>query len=144
MLSKLLEKTGGTLGDLAREEERAEEPQRVIALLKGMKRLEAYRSSLGVICISHVGAYESDVASLLLSIGCNIALVASRKEDGVHVVMRSRGFDVATLAKSLGTGGGHKEAAVAIIRENVTKSQLPSLLRRIVKQIDPSAEPLVQ
>ncbi len=144
MLSKLLEKTGGTLGDLAREEERAEEPQRVIALLKGMKRLEAYRSSLGVICISHVGAYESDVASLLLSIGCNIALVASRKEDGVRVVMRSRGFDVATLAKSLGTGGGHKEAAVAIIRENVTKSQLPSLLRRIVKQIDPSAEPLIQ
>jgi nanoRNase/pAp phosphatase (c-di-AMP/oligoRNAs hydrolase) len=144
LLAKLLEKTGGTLGDLIREEERAEEPQRVVALLKGMKRLEAYRSSLGVICISHVGAYESDVASLLLSIGCNIALVASRKEDGVHVVMRSRGFDVATLAKSLGTGGGHKEAAVAIIRENVTKSQLPSLLRRIVKQIDPSAEPLVQ
>jgi len=144
LLAKLLEKTGGALGDLIREEERAEEPQRVIALLKGMKRLEAYRSSLGVICISHVGAYESDVASLLLSIGCNIALVASRKEDGVHVVMRSRGFDVATLAKSLGTGGGHKEAAVAIIRENVTKSQLPSLLRRIVKQIDPSAEPLVQ
>jgi nanoRNase/pAp phosphatase (c-di-AMP/oligoRNAs hydrolase) len=144
MLSKLLEKIGGALGDLIREEERAEEPQRVIALLKGMKRLEAYRSSLGVICISHVGAYESDVASLLLSIGCNIALVASRKEDGVHVVMRSRGFDVATLAKSLGAGGGHKEAAVAIIRENVTKSQLPSLLRRIVKQIDPSAEPLIQ
>jgi nanoRNase/pAp phosphatase (c-di-AMP/oligoRNAs hydrolase) len=143
-LSKLLEKIGGVLGDLIREEERAEEPQRIIALLKGMKRLEAYRSSLGVICISHVGAYESDVASLLLSIGCNIALVASRKEDGVHVVMRSRGFDVATLAKSLGTGGGHKEAAVAIIRENVTKSQLPSLLRGIVKQIDPSAEPLVQ
>jgi nanoRNase/pAp phosphatase (c-di-AMP/oligoRNAs hydrolase) len=144
MLSKLLEKIGGALGDLIREEERAEEPQRVIALLKGMKRLEAYRSSLGVICISHVGAYESDVASLLLSIGCNIALVASRKEDGVHVVMRSRGFDVATLAKSLGAGGGHKEAAVAIIRGNVTKSQLPSLLRRIVKQIDPSAEPLIQ
>jgi nanoRNase/pAp phosphatase (c-di-AMP/oligoRNAs hydrolase) len=144
LLAKLLEKTGGTLGDLIREEERAEEPQRVVALLKGMKRLEAYRSSLGVICISHVGAYEADVASLLLSIGCSVALVASRKEDGVHVVMRSRGFDVATLAKSLGTGGGHKEAAVAIIRENVTKSQLPSLLRRIVKQIDPGAEPLVQ
>jgi nanoRNase/pAp phosphatase (c-di-AMP/oligoRNAs hydrolase) len=144
LLAKLLEKTGGTLGDLIREEERAEELQRVVALLKGMKRLEAYRSSFGVICTSHVGAYEADVASLLLSIGCSIALVASRKEDGVHVVMRSRGFDVATLAKSLGTGGGHKEAAVAIIRENVTKSQLPSLLRRIVKQIDPSAESLVQ
>jgi nanoRNase/pAp phosphatase (c-di-AMP/oligoRNAs hydrolase) len=115
-----------------------------VALLKGMKRLEAYRSSLGVICTSHVGAYEADVASLLLSIGCSIALVASRKEDGVHVVMRSRGFDVATLAKSLGTGGGHKEAAVAIIREDVAKTQLPRLLRRIVKQIDANAEPSVQ
>jgi nanoRNase/pAp phosphatase (c-di-AMP/oligoRNAs hydrolase) len=144
LLAKLLEKTGGTLGDLIREEEKAEEPQRVVALLKGMKRLEAYRSSLGVICTSHVGAYEADVASLLLSIGCSIALVASRKEDGVHVVMRSRGFDVATLAKSLGTGGGHKEAAVAIIREDVAKTQLPRLLRRIVKQIDANAEPLTQ
>jgi len=144
LLAELLEKTGGTLGDLIREEEKAEEPQRVVALLKGMKRLEAYRSSLGVICTSHVGAYEADVASLLLSIGCSIALVASRKEDGVHVVMRSRGFDVATLAKSLGTGGGHKEAAVAIIREDVAKTQLPRLLRRIVKQIDANAEPLVQ
>jgi nanoRNase/pAp phosphatase (c-di-AMP/oligoRNAs hydrolase) len=144
LLAKLLEKTGGTLGDLIREEERAEEPQRVVALLKGMKRLEAYRSSLGVICTSHVGAYEADVASLLLSIGCSVALVASRKEDGVHVVMRSRGFDVATLAKSLGAGGGHKEAAVAIIREDVAKTQLPRLLRRIVKQIDANAEPLVQ
>jgi len=144
LLAKLLEKTGGTLGDLIREEEKAEEPQRVVALLKGMKRLEAYRSSLGVICTSHVGAYEADVASLLLSIGCSIALVASRKEDGVHVVMRSRGFDVATLAKSLGTGGGHKEAAVAIIREDVAKTQLPRLLRRIVRQIDANAEPLVQ
>ncbi len=144
LLAKLLEKTGGTLGDLIREEERAEEPQRVVALLKGMKRLEAYRSSLGVICTSHVGAYEADVASLLLSIGCSVALVASRKEDGVHVVMRSRGFDVATLAKSLGAGGGHKEAAVAIIREDVAKTQLPRLLRRIVKQIDANAEPLIQ
>jgi nanoRNase/pAp phosphatase (c-di-AMP/oligoRNAs hydrolase) len=144
LLAKLLEKTGGTLGDLIREEEKAEEPQRVVALLKGMKRLEAYRSSLGVICTSHVGAYEAEVASLLLSIGCSIALVASRKEDGVHVVMRSRGFDVATLAKSLGAGGGHKEAAVAIIREDVAKTQLPRLLRRIVKQIDANAEPLVQ
>ena len=144
LLAKLLEKTGGTLGDLIREEERAEEPQRVVALLKGMKRLEAYRSSLGVICTSHVGAYEADVASLLLSIGCSVALVASRKEDGVHVVMRSRGFDVATLAKSLGAGGGHKEAAVAIIREDVAKTQLPRLLRRIVKQIDANAEPLTQ
>jgi len=144
LLAKLLEKTGGTLGDLIREEEKAEEPQRVVALLKGMKRLEAYRSSLGVICISHVGAYEADVASLLLSIGCSVALVASRKEDGVHVVMRSRGFDVATLAKSLGTGGGHKEAAVAIIREDVAKTQLPRLLRRIVKQIDANAELLIQ
>jgi nanoRNase/pAp phosphatase (c-di-AMP/oligoRNAs hydrolase) len=144
LLAKLLEKTGGTLGDLIREEEKAEKPQRVVALLKGMKRLEAYRSSLGVICTSHVGAYEADVASLLLSIGCSIALVASRKEDGVRVVMRSRGFDVATLAKSLGTGGGHKEAAVAIIREDVAKTQLLRLLRRIVKQIDANAEPLVQ
>jgi nanoRNase/pAp phosphatase (c-di-AMP/oligoRNAs hydrolase) len=58
--------------------------------------------------------------------------------------MRSRGFDVATLAKSLGAGGGHKEAAVAIIREDVAKTQLPRLLRRIVKQIDANAEPLIQ
>jgi nanoRNase/pAp phosphatase (c-di-AMP/oligoRNAs hydrolase) len=51
---------------------------------------------------------------------------------------------VATLAKSLGTGGGHKEAAVAIIREDVAKTQLPRLLRRIVKQIDANAELLIQ
>ena len=142
-LAKLLEKTGGTLGDLV-EEGKVEEFQRVVALLKGVKRLEAYRSSVGIICTSHVGAYEADVATLLLSMGCGVALVASRKEDGVHVVMRSRGLDVATLAKSLGAGGGHKEAAVAILREDVAKMQLPCLLRRIVKQIDANAEPLVQ
>jgi nanoRNase/pAp phosphatase (c-di-AMP/oligoRNAs hydrolase) len=142
-LAKLLEKTGGTLGDLV-EEERVEEFQRVVALLKGVKRLEAYRSPVGIICTSHVGAHEADVAALLLSMGCGVALVASRKEDGVHVVMRSRGFDVATLAKSLGAGGGHKEAAVAVIREDVAKTQLPRLLRKIVRQIDSNAEPLVQ
>ncbi|MFN3803604.1 MAG: DHH family phosphoesterase [Pyrobaculum sp.] len=136
-LSQLLKKSGGVFGDLVKE---SEERRDVVAILKGLRRVEAYKSSLGIICTSHVGAHESDLASLLVSLGCRVAIVASRKRDGVHVVMRSSDFDVATLAKNLGAGGGHREAAVAVIPERLTKSQLPDLLRKIVRSIDPQAE----
>ncbi|MEM1597754.1 MAG: DHHA1 domain-containing protein [Pyrobaculum sp.] len=140
-LSKLLGALGATLGEVVAEDGRRAEHE-VIALLKGLKRVAVYRSSVGLICASHVGAYESEVASLLVALGCRVALVASRKKDGVHVSMRSRDYDVSALAKRLG-GGGHKEAAVAVIGEKISKDKLHRLLREIVREIDPDARPLV-
>lgn len=143
ILSYLLEKTGGTLYDvIGGSEENVGERHRIIALLKGMQRLEIYESSIGIICISHVGAYEADLASLLISVGCDIALVASLKDDGVHIIMRSNKFDVASLARSVGTGGGHRGAAVAVISQRVKKSELPKILRSVIRLIDRDAKPL--
>lgn len=143
LLAQLLEKTGGVLGDLTGPEEGVREEHAVLALLKGMQRVEFYNSQIGIICTSHVSAYEADLATLLLSAGCRVAIVASRKDDGVHVVFRSRGVDVATLAKSVGAGGGHREAAVSVISERLPKSQLPDFLRGLVKRLFPDATPLV-
>lgn len=140
----LLDKVGGTLGDVVSSEEKERGPHVAIALLKGMKRLEVYKSPIGLICTSFVGAHEADLANILQTAGCRVALVASLKEDGVHIVFRSRDVNVAVLATSLGAGGGHREAAVAIIRERVSKSQLPTLLRNVVKKLFPDASPLVQ
>lgn len=145
LLARLLERAGGTLGDVTGDERGAgREERRALALLKGMRRLEAYKTSLGTLCTSHVSAYEADLAALLVSVGCDVAIVASRKDDGVHLVFRSRGIDVASLARSVGAGGGHKEAAVAIISERVAKSRLPLLLRGVVFRIDPGARVLVK
>lgn len=138
-LAKLLEVVNKPLGEVVGAEELEKAEHEIIALLKGLQRVEAYRSSLGLICTSYVGAYESEVASILTSIGCRVAIVASRKRDGVHLSMRSRGVDVASLARSLGSGGGHREAAVAVIGERLPKRELPQLLRKLVRQIDPSA-----
>ena len=108
-LARLLERAGGTLGGVIGEEKGAgKEEHRTIAFLKGMRRLEAYRTSLGIVCASHVNAYEADLAAFLTSVGCDVAIVASRKDDGVHLVFRSRGVDVASLARSVGAGGGHR------------------------------------
>ncbi|ACB40300.1 DHH family phosphoesterase [Pyrobaculum neutrophilum] len=139
LLASLLEKTGGTLGDAVGEGGESTARQRTFALLKGMQRLEIYETSAGIVCTSYVGAYEADLASLLISVGCDVSLVASRKKDGVHIVMRSRRYDVATLAKSLGAGGGHREAAVAVLHIQAKKGQLPAILRDVVKKIDRNA-----
>lgn len=143
LLAQLLEKTGGVLGDLTGSEEGVREEPAVLALLKGMQRVEFYKSQIGLICTSHVSAYEADLATLLVSAGCRIAIVASRKDDGIHIVFRSRGVDVATLAKSIGAGGGHREAAVSVISERLPKSQLPGFLRSLVKRLFQNATPLV-
>ncbi|MCX8137279.1 DHH family phosphoesterase [Pyrobaculum aerophilum] len=142
-LAVLLNKIGSALGDVVGPEERGREIHVTMALLKGMKRLEVYKSSVGIICTSFVGAHEADLANLLQSVGCRVAIVASLKKDGVHLVFRSRDLNVAMLAASLGAGGGHREAAVTIIKERVSKSQLPSLLRKVVKTLFPDARPLV-
>ncbi|AET31888.1 MULTISPECIES: DHH family phosphoesterase [Pyrobaculum] len=139
----LMEKVGGVLGDLVGAEEGQRGEHVAIALLKGMQRLEIYESSLGIICTSHVGAHESDLAALLLSAGCKVAVVASLKKDGVHLVFRSREVNVAEMAKSLGAGGGHREAAVAVLGERTSKRELPSLLRAVIKKLFPDAVPLV-
>lgn len=139
----LMEKVGGALGDLVGAEEGQREEHVTIALLKGMQRLELYKSSIGIICTSHVGAHEADLAALLLLAGCRVAIVASLKKDGVHLVFRSREVNVAEMAKSLGTGGGHREAAVTVLGEKTSRKELPSLLRAVVKKLFPDAASLV-
>jgi len=139
-LSKLLERLNATLGDVVKEGGETWNMSKTMAFLKGFRRLEVYSSSVGLICATHVGAYESDVASLLVSVGCRVAVVASRKEDGLRIVFRSRNFDVASIARRIGQGGGHREAAVAVLKRRVPKSELPSILRAVVKEIAPDAK----
>ncbi len=139
-LSKLLQRVGGTVGDVVEAAERRVDP---VAMLKGLRRLEVYKSQFGLLCTSHVGAYESEVASVLVSVGCDVAIVASRKRGEVRLAMRSRNFDVGSLARRLGSGGGHREAAVATLAVEVAKSDLPTLLREVVQVIDAGAVALV-
>ncbi|MEM0369498.1 MAG: DHH family phosphoesterase [Pyrobaculum sp.] len=139
ILSKLLKKSGGTLGDIVKDNgERRFDV--VIALLKGMQRVQIYRSSLGVICTSYVSAHESDLAAMLIAAGCRIALVASKKKNGVYIILRSRGVDISHVVKKFGEGGGHREAAVVVVKERLDKGQLPQFLDKVVKTIDPEAE----
>lgn len=124
---------------LPREERRLDA---VIAALKAAKRAEAYLSRYGVICTAHVGAHESQAASALMAAGCDVAMVASARREGVRLVMRSREYDVASLAAALGPGGGHRGAAVVTLPRG--SGDLRHVLREVVHLLDPDARPLVQ
>lgn len=139
VLSRLLEKTGGTLGDLVGDngERRLDV---TLAILKGMQRVQIYKSAFGILCVSYVGAHEAELANFLLAAGCKVAAVASKKKDGVYLVLRSRGVDLSQLVRGLGEGGGHREAAVVVLNEKIDKSLLPQYLARLVRAIDPHAD----
>ena len=136
VLASALELLGSQLGDVvsSSDEVRREE---VIARIKGLKRLMAWEGDLGIICATHVSAFESSVANLLIAAGCDVAIVASAKDDGVHLILRGKGLDRVydVLRESGGVGGGHGGAGGFVLNVSARKRDLPALLRRIVARL---------
>ncbi|MEL9991788.1 MAG: DHHA1 domain-containing protein [Thermoproteus sp.] len=136
------------IGPLERYVGRQEEdPSLKIAKLKSLIRLKAYKTSIGLVCATHVDAYEADVASMLVSVGCDVAIVASRHKDEVRIVYRSQRVDVGAMAARIGSllggsGGGHRGASVTVIKKRATKAELPGILDSVISAIDPKAEPI--
>lgn len=135
------------VGPLEKYARHQEDPSARTARLKALARLKIFETKLGTICATHVDAYESEVANLLISAGCDISIVASRHKDEVRVVYRSQSVDVGEIAARIGeimggSGGGHRGASVTLLRRKADKSELPNLLRTIVGLLDPTAKPL--
>ncbi|MGC9117388.1 MAG: DHH family phosphoesterase [Thermoproteus sp.] len=127
--------------------QQGEERSLKMAKLKALARLAIYETRLGVICATHVDAYESDVAALLTSAGCDVAIVASRHGGEVRLVYRSHKVDVGEMAARIGellggSGGGHRGASVTTVKMRATKADLPRLLGDVVRALDPDARPL--
>lgn len=94
-----------------------------VAKLKGAMRCQVLRVGDNLIALSEVGSFEASVARALISLGADVSLVASEKEEGCKLSIRiSRSFyektrlsaskDLgAALAQQLeGEGGGHDMA----------------------------------
>ncbi|MBP1448591.1 MAG: exopolyphosphatase, partial [Thermoproteus sp.] len=137
------------VGPLEQYVGRLREEDRGLKMAKAhaLARLSVYEGNRGVICATHVDAYESDVANALTSAGCDVSIVASRHGEEVRLILRSRSIDVAALAADIasilgGGGGGHRGAAAVSIKRRMRKDELPRLLSEVVKLIDASARRL--
>ncbi len=93
-----------------------------IAFLKAAQRAVIERTGDWVIVTSQVSSFGGAAASNLVSIGADVALVASKEDDLVKVSGRARkcainaGLNLAKLMEEIsvkynGTGGGHEGAA---------------------------------
>lgn len=135
------------VGPLERYVKRQEDPSARVAKLKALARLKIFKTKIGAVCATHVDAYESDVANLLISAGCDVSIVASRHGDEVRIIYRSQSVDVGEIAAKIGeilggSGGGHRGASVTLLRRRINKAELPELLRTVVGLLDPDARPL--
>jgi nanoRNase/pAp phosphatase (c-di-AMP/oligoRNAs hydrolase) len=93
-----------------------------IAFLKAAQRTRIERIEDMIIVTSQVSSFGGAAASSLISIGADVAIVASKKDDVVKVSARARreaqnaGVNLAKLMEDIsvkfeGTGGGHEGAA---------------------------------
>lgn len=93
-----------------------------IAFLKAAQRIKIEKIDDWLIVTSQVSSFGGSTASSLISLGADVAIVASKKDDLVKVSARARreaqnaGVNLAKLmeetsAKFKGTGGGHEGAA---------------------------------
>lgn len=93
-----------------------------IAFLKAAQRTMIERVDDWIIVTSQVSSFGGAAASSLISIGADVAFVASKKDDVVKVSARARreaqnaGVNLAKLMEEIsvqfkGTGGGHEGAA---------------------------------
>ncbi|MDP2845103.1 MAG: DHH family phosphoesterase, partial [Candidatus Methanoperedens sp.] len=116
-----------------------------IAFLKAAQRTNIERVDDWIIVSSQVSSFGGAAASSLISIGADVAFVASKKDDVVKVSARARreaqnaGVNLATLMEDIsvkfkGTGGGHEGAAgMDVIGE--TESVLASCVEGIKKSL---------
>ncbi len=111
-----------------------------LARLKALQRMIIKEKDELIIGITHVGSYESDIASSLLKNGVNIAIVLSPKRNETRIIIRMKP-DVpnetkqeiieAIRQKLDAEGGGHAEATVLVINKKIEKREIPSYCKRI-------------
>lgn len=145
----LLEKTGMDMEQLLNRISTERDASETVAVLKGLERMRHTSVSGLIIGWTQVSAFESSVASAMLTAGCSIAFVASQK--GEHVRLSARGDGRATAAgvnlNELvrlvsgdfgGKGGGHQGAAV-MEAEGDCEAMLNALVSRCSSFIASSA-----
>jgi len=98
-----------------------------IARLKGLARIRVYRTyDRKIICLTHISAHESLVASQMISAGCDLAIVVADKDHEKWIVARCNEnicsdknlgeiFINDIINRYNGSWGGHDKAAVAKI-----------------------------
>ncbi len=100
-----------------------------LAVLKGMRRGVIHVVGDTVIVVTRVGSFEGVVASHLIDVGADIAIVYSKK----RVTVRSR-FPVKHVfdaAASLWNGncGGHERAFTCVVPQEFVKNFIRSVIR---------------
>jgi len=129
-----------------------------VAILKGVSRSDVHRVHGYLIVFSELGAFEGDIANILLKIGADVAFVGSEDKGEVRMSGRARaefmkatnlhlGEIMENLGKTFsGSGGGHAGAASFTGKgkyEDVKKHILAGLQKRLNKgtvSIDTSSE----
>ena len=103
-----------------------------VAILKGLKRMEIYRANDRLFVFSKLGAYRSETASLLMSIGVDFIAIGSELdgECKVHLRLSERlineigvnaGRDLVSLINEEfgGVGGGHNQIATVTVKKSL-------------------------
>jgi len=124
---------------LAQEEELSER----LASLKAMQRLVVEVKNDKIVAATHVGSYEGKVAAQIVSLGGDVVLVATSKEDGTKVVYRfSERVDAALaqkvvkgVAEALGarSWGGHARAGAIVLDKKLGKRELPLFVKKLAE-----------
>ncbi|MFW9946251.1 MAG: bifunctional oligoribonuclease/PAP phosphatase NrnA [Candidatus Odinarchaeota archaeon] len=91
-----------------------------IAKIKGLQRVELLRIEEWLLGITHVSSFSASVASMLISIGFDISIVCSEKQDETVISTRAKkevclktGLHLGKILSEIGEGsaGGHDGAA---------------------------------
>ncbi|MCR8487571.1 MAG: DHH family phosphoesterase [Crenarchaeota archaeon] len=76
-----------------------------LARLKAMQRIMLRVINSKIVCITHVGSYESKVASSLLDMGADLSIVISPKRERgkklIRVILRSKGIQLEPIVKEI-------------------------------------------
>jgi len=113
-----------------------------IALIKGAQRVKLIKENNWLIGVSHVGSFESHVASNLLKLGFDVAVVYSDKSGEYRISTRAKkdvcvktGLHLGRILEKVSSeleasGGGHDGAASLTIKNEYEKA-----LDRILQEI---------
>lgn len=125
-----------------------EELSKRIAKLKGAQRAIVENIGDFVFAITYVSSYESDVASSLIYLGADIVVTVSPKDDGTRIIYRvSERVPSILLERIINTiisvlspisYGGHRRAGVLMIKDRLTKRDMPSFCKRLMNSIKDS------
>lgn len=116
-----------------------------MAKLKGAQRTIVEKVGDHIITVTHVSSYESDVASSLISLGSDLALVVSPKEQETRVVIRASERFPGNLLDAVWkrlreslrpeSSGGHARAGVLVLAEVVSKKDASRMCKELSKTV---------